>query len=238
MPECFSYDEKTGTLTLYPSITITTTESLEETRLKPAHVCFAEGDWSRKDDIINRILKIVCRENRFLKSCDLPNSVTKIVKKAFFRCDNLTSINIPAGVTEIGEKAFCRCNLTSVNIPAGVTKIGDGAFSDCSSLTSITLPDSVTGIGNFAFWGCSNLTKITFCGYLVNIGRGIFEGCSELQTIEVCSKNMQKKISEYIAKAGLNVSVVVSQNTQTNPNGSVPCRKKIPTVILCNNRGR
>ena len=58
-------------------------------------------------------------------------------------------------VTSIGRKAFWWCdNLTSVTIPNSVTSIGGNAFYNCSGLTSITIPNSVTSIGDMAFQGC------------------------------------------------------------------------------------
>ena len=71
-----------------------------------------------------------------------------------------TEYAIPDSVTSIGDRAFYKCSsLTSIIIPDSVTSIGDHAFYNCSSLTSITIPDSVTSIGDHAFYNC--LTSIT-----------------------------------------------------------------------------
>ena len=95
-----------------------------------------------------------------LKSVTIPESVTKIGKRAFSKCKSLTSVNIPNSVTEIGNEAFSGCKaLTSINIPNSVTEIGDYAFSG-SGLTSITIPESVTEIGNRPFAGCESLKEI------------------------------------------------------------------------------
>ena len=73
-----------------------------------------------------------------------------------------TEYAIPDSVTSIGDRAFYKCSsLTSIIIPDSVTSIGDHAFYNCSSLTSITIPDSVTSIGDHAFYNCSSLTNIT-----------------------------------------------------------------------------
>ena len=90
-------------------------------------------------------------------------AVTKIGYRAFYNCDNLTSITIPDSATEIGSYAFAYCkNLTSVTIPDSVEEIGTYAFYYCSDLTSVTIPDSVNEIGYDAFDSCSRL-KSFYC---------------------------------------------------------------------------
>ena len=69
---------------------------------------------------------------------------------------NATVVTLPEGVTNIGNKAFYKCSsLTAITLPESVTSIGNSAFSYCSSLTSINIPKGVTNIGNSAFYGCN-----------------------------------------------------------------------------------
>ena len=96
-----------------------------------------------------------------IKSVVIPNTITTIGGKAFYKCTGLTSIDIPNSVTSIGDNAFYQCSsLTSITIPNSVTSIGGGAFYNCSGLTSVTIPDGVTSIGNYAFQDCSGLISI------------------------------------------------------------------------------
>lgn len=91
----------------------------------------------------------------------IPNSVQNIGVRAFFECENLTTVIIPDGLITIEETAFNGCkNLTSVTIPNSVTSIGDDAFRACSRLTNLTIGNGVINIGSRAFTYCSQLTAI------------------------------------------------------------------------------
>ena len=116
----------------------------------------------------------------------IPNSVTGIGYRAFYKCSSLTSVTIPNSVTSIGGLAFYDCSgLTSITIPNSVTSIGSSAFEDCSGLTSVTIPNSVTSIGYWAFRGCSSLTSITIPNSVTSIGDGAFYWCSKLTSITI-----------------------------------------------------
>ena len=116
----------------------------------------------------------------------IPDSVTKIGKRAFAGCGSITSVTIPDSVTSIGSEAFDRCSsLTSVTIGDSVTTIGSEAFYGCRSLTSVTIPDSVTSIGSYAFYDCSSLTSVTIPDSVTSIGDSTFDGCRSLTSINI-----------------------------------------------------
>ncbi len=123
-----------------------------------------------------------------LTSVTIPDSVTSIGVETFSGCSGLTSVTIPDGVTSIGDYAFAYCvSLTSVTIPDSVTSIGDYAFSGCSGLTSVTIPDSVTSIGDYAFAYCVSLTSATIPEGVTSIGNSAFSGCSGLTSVTIPS---------------------------------------------------
>ena len=120
-----------------------------------------------------------------LTSIELPDSVTKIGYRAFYKCDGLRSIEFSGGVTEIENDAFRECSsLTSIELPASVTKIGDSAFYNCGSLTSIEIPDGVTEIGSEAFRDCSSLKSIELPASVTEIAYNVCYNCSSLERIK------------------------------------------------------
>ena len=125
-----------------------------------------------------------------LTEITIPDSVTKIGRRAFCGCTSLAAITIPDSVTEIGEKAFYGCtSLTEITIPDSVTEIGGAVFSGCTSLTEITIPDSVTSLSGNIFYGffsgCTSLTEITIPDSVTSIGMRAFEGCTSLTAITI-----------------------------------------------------
>jgi sorbitol-specific phosphotransferase system component IIA len=69
--------------------------------------------------------------------------VTFIKGKAFYNCDNITSVIIPNTVVAIGRN--------------GDTQ---GAFDDCNGLRFVTIGCNVISIGENAFYDCTNLDSI------------------------------------------------------------------------------
>ena len=106
----------------------------------------------------------------------IPDGVTCIGNRAFWGCENLTSVSIPDGVTHIGEDTFRYCfNLTSVTISNSVSIIDKNAFYCCTKLASVILPDSVSTISDSAFRYCESLTSVTLPSSVSSIGHRAFE---------------------------------------------------------------
>lgn len=107
------------------------------------------------------------KDNAFLESIFLPESIESIRTDAFYGCESLKEINLPSSIENIGMAAFANCkSLSSITLPDNLKMIGSGAFIDCSSLEDINIPDSVEYMDPQTFYWCTSLTS-------VKIGSGI-----------------------------------------------------------------
>lgn len=89
----------------------------------------------------------------------IPEGITAIADRVFFRREDLRSVTLPEGLTKIGRSAFFSCgNLVAVHLPQSLTQIDDYAFVSCSALREITLPDGLQILGPHTFHNCSSLT--------------------------------------------------------------------------------
>ena len=57
------------------------------------------------------------RLNKDITSIVIPEGVEVIGLRAFYECENLTSITLPYSLYELGQECFNSCNLTSILIP-------------------------------------------------------------------------------------------------------------------------
>ena len=70
---------------------------------------------------------------------EIYNGVTGIGDYAFYRCENLKSVEIPDSLISIGQYAFSETNIRGMTLPENVASIGNGAFEDCENMNSITI---------------------------------------------------------------------------------------------------
>ena len=114
----------------------------------------------------------------------IPDNITEIADKAFWRCNNLTQVTIPNTVTTIGESAFHYCeNLTQITIPYNVTRLERSTFGDCTSLSKVNLPDSIIAIDSMTFSDCTSLTEIEIPGSTTSMENTVFSDCTNLKRV-------------------------------------------------------
>lgn len=151
--------------------------------------------------------------NPKLERIDLSNSLSEIPDSAFGCSDNknwmanLTSIDIPESITKIGKRAFAGNNFANIIIPKNVTAIGDYAFSSKNyllkdaSLCEVKLPDGLKTIGNYAFRN-KKISEINLPASVEALPKNVFakevtssEGSTE--TYNLITNVRVKDISKY-----------------------------------------
>ncbi|MBR0161138.1 MAG: leucine-rich repeat protein [Oscillospiraceae bacterium] len=124
----------------------------------------------------------------------IPNTVTRVGKYAFYGDKNLTGVTIPSSVTSLDSYAFDGCSsLAGIVIPQSVMSFGSDVFHGCSKLTSAGPYGSgcsiefgwETEIPASTFCNCSSLTSITIPDTVTNIGGSALYGCKNLTHITI-----------------------------------------------------
>ncbi len=131
--------------------------------------------------------------NKYVKTVNIANGITRIGRRAFRYCRNMTSVSIPNSVTSIGDEAFGKCDaLTSFTLPNSVTEVGDWIFEDVDNFPvtvynsscfvilknshsgAYTIPAGIKTISGGAFAGCEGLTAVTIPNSVTTIGEEAF----------------------------------------------------------------
>lgn len=91
----------------------------------------------------------------------VPDTVTRIARNGFYKCEKLLTVNLPEGLKEIGQMAFFKCwGLQRVELPDTVELIDVDAFSYCNSMKyAMFIPASVKEIGHHCFYKCDALEQ-------------------------------------------------------------------------------
>ena len=135
----------------------------------------------------------------------LPDGLTYIGKRAFYSCQNLSSLVVPENVTEIGAGAFTgtdrlaavvwnavRCadfstqpfpsTLASVTFGSKVAYIPAYLFR-FTSVSEVVIPGSVEEVGAYAFSDCSSLARLQVGAGVAAVGEKAFY-CVNLAQVE------------------------------------------------------
>ena len=136
----------------------------------------------------------------------IPEGVTTIEQRAFFRCEKLKEVILPGSIKTIGPEAFSGCpglqdkdgfvifgqrlfgyygTAAEPVIPEGVKVVEAGAFRQRLNLTGVTLPESLERIEEEAFASCSQLVQIRIPGGVQRIGEQAFCECENLKAVTV-----------------------------------------------------
>ena len=109
-------------------------------------------------------------------------ALVKIGEKAFYSCENLSSVPDLRNVVEIRSDAFNNCSrLAGAIVLPKATAIGEAAFNGCIHLASVEAP-LVETLPDAAFNGCKDLRSASFSSALRGIGHGAFQECFALES--------------------------------------------------------
>nr|WP_295394744.1 leucine-rich repeat domain-containing protein [uncultured Prevotella sp.] len=182
--------------------------------------------WALSTSYINRLIKNVeeIKDNAFFANDDdrdklsggadnemaieIPSSVKKIGRQAFYNRVKVTGLNIHGNVggLEIGSQAFRRCEqLNALTLDnAKITYLGTGVFGDCRSMTNEFVNDVLknyaanggTKIPAYLFFGCNgqdghdgseanknvcSFTDLNIPAQFTEIGDGAFASTGDAQ---------------------------------------------------------
>eukprot|EP00980_Cylindrotheca_fusiformis_P010288 scaffold2294_cov106-Cylindrotheca_fusiformis.AAC.4 len=170
----------------------------------------------RVDSSVKELPDHAFKECAHLRIVQLPPTLSRLGKMAFYCCNSLTTINLPSHMTEIPDDAFQSCrsltnvdlpmllecigaraffeceSLTRIVCPAHLRKIGKGAFVHCRSMVSIDLPEGLEEIGDRVFVDCEALESITIPSGVTVIERGTFSHCHSLRTINFAMTGLER----------------------------------------------
>lgn len=130
-----------------------------------------------------------CFESSYIKSVQIPATVTVIDAGAFQNSKNLETVVFVGenSSVNIGNSAFKGCTkLKSINLPV-TPNIGLSAFEGCTSLKELNIKAGTKSIGQYCFAYCESLTSLKIRDEKTKFnGITTFQGCNLEKLIVYC----------------------------------------------------
>ena len=157
------------------------------------HRCFAYCEKMKRVDLpssLQRIGKSAFWGCVSLKEIIFPASVHYIAgEEMFMNCSSLEHVVLPSSITEVFPRMFCHCRcLKEIKLPENILSIGGGAFRRCYSLERIYANEKLEEIGEFAFEDCHSLKEFIMPESVRFIQQGMFNGCTSLKHLHFSSQ--------------------------------------------------
>lgn len=128
-----------------------------------------------------------------LKTVVISDRVSEIIDIAFYNT-GIESVFIPKSVTKIGKKAFWHCaELTTVGFDrnSSFTSLPKECFKDCTSLKNVTF-GRIKYLESLVFGNCSSLERIDLTNVL-SIESTAFDGCTSLTDVVYGNTESEEK---------------------------------------------
>lgn len=132
---------------------------------------------------VNTIKECAFFECKLDEKFELPGSVTKIEKAAFFK-SSIPTLKLTGNI-EIDDYAFYGAGIKNLELNIDLDKLGKDIFKECSALETLTIGDNVKSIPENAFSGFKSLTNIVWGPNLTTIGARAFYGCSGIEELNL-----------------------------------------------------
>ena len=125
--------------------------------------------------------------------------VTTIGFRAFYYCENLTTVTIPSSINTIGHDAFYECpslaevhisdllSWMSINFQSHPCSAGATLLLNGSPLTDLVIPDGAESVGTRAFLNVKEMRSVEIPKSVKSIEEAAFSGCTSLSSLTIPS---------------------------------------------------
>lgn len=173
--------------------------------------------------------------NTNIKNIFIPASITSINGKAFWHCQNLTTVGFDRNsvYTELPKECFKDCeNLKNVTF-GKIDYLSALVFENCKSLESVDLTN-VLGIESTAFDGCENLSEITYRDtddtQKATVSESAFDNTASLKTVMLGSSVGKVEANAFSNCANLNTAYISQEITDIDDTAFENCEN---LTIIC-----
>lgn len=166
---------------------------------------------------------------------DLENECfTSIADNVFKDNEFIETVKLPNSVTDIGSGAFEGCyNLVTLQMPASIQSIGDCAFKDAAKLSgSIILSETDIIIGSRAFENTliESIVLNNENGIKLTVESHAFANCSALTSIVISDRKSTLMLAENAFYQVEHITFYISKNSLRNAYSSTYTMEKLGTI--------
>ena len=155
---------------------------------------------------VTTILTSAFLNKKDITSIEIPKTVIKMEKGAFYGCDKLESVYYGGRVGDWNKIEFAHSTATPMSEAKNffakkkeitelkiedAEKINAYAFFGFGGVTKVELGSTVTEIGENAFAGCKSLSELVLPSSLEKIGKQAFANCDKLKDVTIPASTLQ-----------------------------------------------